>query len=246
MVSPASAASGCMQLGDAEVEQLDHALGRAAVVAAVDGGGDEDVAGLEVAVDDAARVRRLERRADRLQVLQHLGRREAPLLVQHAAQVGPLEQLHHVERTPVGQLAELVDVDDVRVLDHVDRQRLAQEARDHLGRARQLAPQDLDRGATAEQPVLRLVDRAAAARGELLLQHVRARERPRSQRVGIDRLSERSRLIRTEGSGFVEVFHCCRRTATPACAPGCVCPLTPGYRMLSSKGLEGSPSPGPP
>ena len=203
---------GVQELGDAEVEQLDHALGRG-VVAVRRSGGDEDVAGLEIAVDDAARVRRLERRADRLQVLEHLGRRDAPLVVEHAAQVGALEQLHHVERPPVGQLAELVDVDDVRVLDHVDRQRLAQEARDHLGRARQLATQDLDRRATAEQPVLGLVDRAAAARGELSLQNVRARERPRSQSIRIDRLRERSRLIRAEGSGFVEVFHLVRRTA---------------------------------
>ena len=169
-VSPPSPASGCMQLGDAEVEQLDHPL-----VADV---GDEDVAGLEIAVDDAHVVRRLQRRADRLEDLQHLGGREAAALVQDRPQVDPLEQLHHVERPAVGELAELEDVDDARVLDHVDGLRLLHEARDHLRRGRQLPAQHLHRGLPSEDPVLRLVDRPAAARRELPLEDVGAASVP--------------------------------------------------------------------
>ena len=175
---PALARVGVQQLGDAEVQQLDHAL--AADL------GDEDVARLEVAVDDAEIVRRLQRGADRLQNLQHLAGREAPALVQHRPQVDALEQLHHVERAPVGQIVELEDVDDARVLDHVDGARFLHEARDHLRRRRELPAQHLDRGAPAEDPVLRLVDGAAAAGGELLLQDVGAGQRPRLQRVGVD------------------------------------------------------------
>ena len=66
-------------------------------------GADEDVAGLEIAVDDALVVRRLQRRADRLEDLQHLAGREAAALGQDRPQVDPLEQLHDVERTPVGE-----------------------------------------------------------------------------------------------------------------------------------------------
>ena len=154
---------------------------------------DEDVAGLEIAVDDALVVRRLQRRADGLEDLVDLLGREAAALVEHRAQVGALEQLHDVERAPVGQLAELVDVHDVRVLDHVDGERLAQEARHHLRRGRELAPQHLDGGLAPEEPVLRLVDGAAAARRELLLEDVGARERAGLQLVGVDGLAMRAR-----------------------------------------------------
>jgi aconitate hydratase len=77
------------------------------------------------------------------------------------------------------------------VLDHVDGQRLAQEARDHLRRSRQLAAQDLDGGLAAQEAVLRLVDGAATARRELLLEDVSARDGAGLQLVGIDGLRHR-------------------------------------------------------
>ena len=125
-------------------------------------------------------VRGLQRRADRLEDLQHLAGREAAALVQDRPQVDPLEQLHHVERPPVGEIVELEDVDDARVLDHVDGARFLHEARDHLRRRRQLAAQHLDRGLPAEDPVLGLVDGPAAARRELLLEDVGAGQRARA------------------------------------------------------------------
>ena len=91
------------------------------------------------------------------------------------AHVGALEQLHHVERPPVGERVELVDVDDGRVLDHVDGLRLAHEPRHHLRRRRQLAPQHLHGRLAPQHLVLRLVDRPAAARGDLPLEDVGAR-----------------------------------------------------------------------
>ena len=119
-------------------------------------------------MDDAEIVRRLQRGADRLQNLQHLTGREAPALVQHRPQVDALEQLHDVERAPIRQVVELEDVDDARVLDHVDGARFLHEARDHLRRRRELPAQHLDRGTPAENSVVRFVDGAAAAGGELL------------------------------------------------------------------------------
>src|SRR6188768_3417283 len=76
--------------------------------------------------------------------------------------------------SPGGQIVELEDVDDARVLDHVDGARFLHEPRDHLGRRGELAPQHLDRRAPAEDPVVGLVHGPAAARGELLLEDVGA------------------------------------------------------------------------
>src|SRR5262245_65428326 len=112
------------QLRNAEVEQLDDA--RAARV------GDEDVARLEIAVNDSQVVRRLQGGADRIQNLEHLAGREPTALIQDRSEVDALEQLHDVERTSVGQIVELEDVDDARVPDHVDGARLLHETGDHL------------------------------------------------------------------------------------------------------------------
>ncbi len=203
---------GVHQLRDAEVQQLDDPL--------VADGRHEDVAGLEIAVNDPLLVRDLQRRADRLEDLQHLDRREPAPIVQQRADVGPFQQLHHVERPPVGERVELEDVDDGRVLDHVDGLRFANEARHHLRRRRQLPAQHLDRGLAAQNLVVGLVDRAATARSDLLLQDVGAGQRPGRQRVGVEERSSarsgaatsapaarrhRRRLIRAEGSSLVFV-----------------------------------------
>src|SRR3712207_8272004 len=57
------------RLGDAEVQQLDHAL-------PVGTRADVHVAGLDVAMDEARLVRRAQRRADRLEDGQRLARSE--------------------------------------------------------------------------------------------------------------------------------------------------------------------------
>ena len=208
-VSPPSPASGCSSFAMPKSSSLTTRLPPHR--------GDEDVAGLQIAVDDAQVVRRLQRRAHRLENLQHLARRETAALGQDRPQVDALEQLHHVERAPVGQIVELEDVDDARVLDHVDGARFLHEARDHLRRRRELPAQHLDRGAPAQDAVLRLVDGTAAAGGELLLQDVGAAQRPRLQRVGVDRLVHPGRR-----TGWVRAPWSCRNlqvSATRLCVP---------------------------
>ena len=75
-------------LGDAEVEHLD--AGRA-----VGARGEEEVGGLEVAVDDAERVRLGERLAGLQHVVDGLGRGEVAALLERPREVAALEVLHH-------------------------------------------------------------------------------------------------------------------------------------------------------
>src|SRR5205814_6438322 len=92
------------RLGQAEVEQLYHAVAR-----------DEDVLRLEVAMDDAARVRRREAVGDGRADLDGPPPRQRAAL-QEAAQRVALEQL----RDDVGEVAlllELVEREDVRMRD---------------------------------------------------------------------------------------------------------------------------------
>ena len=92
------------QLGEAEIEHLDRAIGA-----------DDHVGRLEVAVDDAARVRRDEgvrdgdRNPERLVEAHSLAWNER-------IQALAADILHHDEVVPVGRL-DLVDRDDVRVIE---------------------------------------------------------------------------------------------------------------------------------
>ena len=107
------------QLRQAEVEHLD--------VIAV---GDEQVGRLDVAVDDAAAVRGVERLGDLDREVEHPRGRQRSFFDQ-LLDGPPFEQLHHDERLPV-VLAELVDRADVRVLQGGGEPRLALEARQPL------------------------------------------------------------------------------------------------------------------
>ncbi len=71
--------------------------------------------------------------------------------------------LHDEVRLTVGGLAEVEDLDDVLVRDHVDRARLVEEAGDDVGIARQNGVQQLDRHLAAEDRVLGEVDDAHSA-----------------------------------------------------------------------------------
>ena len=142
------------ELGDAEVEDLGVALG-----------GDQHVVGLEVAVDDADRVRRGERR-------QHLGHDLDQAAERDRA--GPhdlgegvaLDVLHHDERPAVGELREVEHAGDVLVAHQVDRAGLGEEPLEQLGAARARVQQDLDRDPAADRRVHREVDPAHAALAE--------------------------------------------------------------------------------
>ncbi len=153
------------QAREAEVEHLDAR----AIWLALARGHQEQVLGLEVAVDHAARV-------CRVQHVEHLGCDGEKLgLGERRAALEPVlqrltvEQLHHdVGGALVGPRADDVVVehlDGTRVLDLVGRVPLAQEPLAHLAVARQAGVQDLDgrAGAVAVPP---LVDRGHAADAE--------------------------------------------------------------------------------
>ena len=93
------------EAGDAEVEQLDRAVGR-----------DEDVAGLEVAVHDQVLVGVLDRRTDLAQELEPRAQRE---LVRGSV-VGdrtPVDVLHDDVGLPVGRDAAIEEGGDVLVIE---------------------------------------------------------------------------------------------------------------------------------
>ena len=101
-------------LGEAEIEHL-HVIARA----------DEDVGGLDVAVDDARGMRGVQRVGDLDAHVEHRGQAQRtggePILQRRALQI-----LHDDERPPV-LLADVVDGADVRVVQRRRRLRFARE-----------------------------------------------------------------------------------------------------------------------
>jgi hypothetical protein len=177
-------------LRDAEVEHL-HGAGL----------GDEDVVGLEIAVDDAELVRGDERAHDRDDQLDRAADRELLAALDQLLQRLALQVLeHHEGRLPV--LADLVDDDDVLVAAARGRARLDEEALRQLGlRGRQ----ELDRDAATELGVAREVDHAHAALAELADQlvlrdaHARTRRDDQSGCLGAKRarrVTARRRILR--------------------------------------------------
>ena len=118
-------------LRDAEVRQVD-VLG---------GLGDQDVRGLDVAVDQVVVVGGVERARDLLEHEERATDAQAPLLPQERAQVGPVDVPHRDVEQTVGvaavDLAGVVDRDDVRVVEPGRALRLAHEP---LAEARRRAP----------------------------------------------------------------------------------------------------------
>jgi hypothetical protein len=89
-------------------------------------------------------------------------------------EVVALEVLHHDERRPVGQLAEVDHARDVLALDPHGGARLAPEPFDDLGTLRGLAQQELQRDALAEVDVRRGKHDAHTAGTDLTLEAVLA------------------------------------------------------------------------
>jgi hypothetical protein len=146
--------------GDAEVGDAD-----AAIV------GEQDVAGLQVAVHAVAAVgggeavRHLGRDAERV------GDPDHPLLAQPLAQVGALDQLEHQERAAVC-LAAVEQLDRVAAGDALQDARLAVEPRHRLRRLGRVEVQELHGDAPARRLVPRPPHRRGAARAESLLERV--------------------------------------------------------------------------
>ena len=128
--------------------------------------GEEDVGGLDVAVDDAGLVGVGQpvqhRHHDRHLALQGEGRGGA----HGVEQVVALEELHRDVGRAVGVVAEVEDGHHVGVHHARDRARLALEAVLLLGVARDLGQHDLERDVALEERVVGVVDDAHGARAE--------------------------------------------------------------------------------
>jgi len=142
------------QLGDAEVKHLD-------VLAALTGrvGHDEHVVGFEVAMDDADGVGGGQCRRD-------LPGDEDGLLDGHsidaAKPVGKalaLQELHHHVGHPLGEDADVDDVDDVGMLDRVGGPGFVEEALHVAGVGSAFRLQDLDGGFALEKGMNRKIHR---------------------------------------------------------------------------------------
>jgi hypothetical protein len=165
----------------AEVQQLDD--GPSTVRAARE----EDVGGLQVAVDDALAVRERQRVADRFRDASQPGHvhRTAGLAGSggHVRQARALEQLHDEVRPDVRLLAEVGHLDDVRVAQAAGRAGLALEAAGDGRVAHQGRPQHLDGEGRRQPLVLRTVDGAEAATADGLQQPVASTEQRPDERV---------------------------------------------------------------
>ena len=181
-------ALGADELGDPEVEDLGPPVA-----------GQEQVLRLEVAVDDAALVRRRQAARHRGGDLRRPPRRQRP-----AGEPRPqglaLQQLgHQIRRAVVA--ADVVHGEDGGVVERRDGARLGLEAAQAVGAGRQVRRQHLDRDLAAEPLVARAVDDPHAAgpdgREDLV--------RPQTG-AGLDK------------HGGERILSPCRPSSSPACA----------------------------
>ncbi len=165
----------------------------------------EDVAGLEIEVHHARRVRRAERVADGARQLDRLGdavlaglARE-PAGGQHLREGGALDELHGEELLAV-RLPDVEDAGDVAVRDAARELDLAAEALDHRALVGEIATQHLQRDDVVQLGVERAVDVAHPSGAEEAEDAVppqllpggrrgeavgRRRDRPRVARVAV-------------------------------------------------------------
>ena len=148
-------AASCSDLGQPEIENL-----------RVSARGDEEICRLDVAVDDAGRVRCFERVGDLDRQRQQpidLERAPCDLMLQRR----PVEKLHDEKRAAV-LLADIVDRADVGVVQRRCGSRLAAESCQRVGIPRQVWRQELQRDKPMQPRVLGFVDDAHAAATQLL------------------------------------------------------------------------------
>ena len=136
--------------GQPEIQDLDGAIV-----------GQEHVLGLEVAMDDAARVRRGQTLGDRRANVHRIAPRHWPLRQPRPKRV-PLEQLHDGDGHVVDD-RELVNRQDAGVRERGDGPRLGLEAPPHLGIGGDVRRHDLDGDVAIEPRVARAIHLAHAA-----------------------------------------------------------------------------------
>jgi hypothetical protein len=152
-----------------EIEDLDAALG-----------GDEDVFGLQIAVDDPLLVRRGEPVRDLQRVLERFPLRKRPF-IETLPEGFSLEELHRDVRD-VLVAPEVVNSEDVRVRERRDRPGFSLEARERGRVGGEPLRQDLDRDVAFELGVPRSVDFAHPTCAERREDLVRAEARTRGER----------------------------------------------------------------
>ncbi len=170
---------GCRVLGDAEVRQVDMVRS-----VHVDPGRDDDVPGLDVTVDEALPVRRVERGGDLAEDVQRRHGLEPLRLLEPRLQVDTLDVAHDDEQDAVG-FSGFVDRDDVRVIDRRRKMGLAFEPLAEAGVVCELRRQDLERHVALETRLNGAVDDAHAAPTDQPLDPV-AGELRADPRVGVD------------------------------------------------------------
>ncbi|EAU65834.1 hypothetical protein STIAU_5686 [Stigmatella aurantiaca DW4/3-1] len=148
---------GRQELGDAEVEQLHP-------VPALRRGDQEDVGGLDVAVDDAVGVRGPQRVTHLRQKFHGQRGRQGPL--RERGEALPLQVLHDQIGAPLAQV-HVEERDDVRVLDPRERARLGEEALHQPRITNQVGVEHLHRHALLDEPMLGQPHRAHAPAAQL-------------------------------------------------------------------------------
>ena len=160
-------------LGDAEIGDL-----RAKAAAVVP---DEDVVGLEVAMDDPVRVGVIHREEDVADDGPDLVERHLPAPASEVLrEVLALDELHH-DREHVLVLDEVVDPDRARMAPRAKDPRLADEAPPHLGVAGEVHVEALEGDVAAERHVPRTVDDAHTPFSDHGLDAVDGERRPRGE-----------------------------------------------------------------
>ncbi len=159
--------------------------------------GDEDIVGLEVAVDDAAFVGMLDAARGLLEERDRLPG-AARQLGDDGAERAALDELHH-EKEPLAALADVVHLHHVRVVHAGERLRLAVEALADLVERHEAVAQELQRDGTVELPVDAAVHGRDGALAELVADLVARGERVAAGRHGaVDLAEELVNLRRTQ------------------------------------------------
>ena len=141
------------ELGEPEVEDL-HVAVRA----------HHDVVRLDVAMDEAARMRGRERTGDLDADVDGLARRQRPPLQPLAERLALDELGHHVG--PAVQFAEVVDDQNMRVVQAGRRTRFLMKAAQPVAVGRELRREELDRHRPIQLGIVREIDLAHSARTE--------------------------------------------------------------------------------
>ena len=165
-------------LGDAEVEELHE-------VDLTSAGREEHVLGLEVPVDDPPLVGLGQRAADLDDQLVDHPRVQPPDALESLREVLPLDELHHDEERVVLEIAEIVELHGVRVVQLDDRLALPVEASHELRITAELGVEGLDGDVPSRRAHLLLgeIDLAHPALAEHLHDAVAPQEDPPDESV---------------------------------------------------------------